>query len=144
MPNQVDGALVRAPCPVPSCPACEPNSGSVLPRLSTKAYSSRGGRHCYAITESNSWANSTHHEEQKAKNRLREPSPLANSNQTLTSLEVRRPTLLKIKNANCMIARGRTETGREITKRAVVVDAERTTPTRPLAGVNGEVCSKRV
>jgi hypothetical protein len=37
MPNQVDGALVRAPCPVPSCPACEPNSGSVLPSLSTKA-----------------------------------------------------------------------------------------------------------
>jgi hypothetical protein len=37
MPNQVDGAFVRAPCPVPSCPACEPNSGSVLPSLSTKA-----------------------------------------------------------------------------------------------------------
>jgi hypothetical protein len=42
MPNQVDGAFVRAPCPVPSCPACEPNSGSVLPSLSTKAYSSLG------------------------------------------------------------------------------------------------------
>ena len=26
-----------APCPVPSCPACEPNSGSVLPSVSTKA-----------------------------------------------------------------------------------------------------------
>ena len=37
MPNQVDGAFVRAPCPVPSCPACEPNSGSVLPSLSSKA-----------------------------------------------------------------------------------------------------------
>jgi hypothetical protein len=37
MPNQVDGALVRAPCPVPSYPACEPNSGSILPSLSTKA-----------------------------------------------------------------------------------------------------------
>ncbi len=49
MPNQVDGALVRAPCPVPSCPACEPNSGSVLPSLSTNAYSSRGGRYRYAI-----------------------------------------------------------------------------------------------
>jgi hypothetical protein len=42
MPNQVDGAFVRAPCPVPSCPACEPNSGSVLPSLSIKAYSSLG------------------------------------------------------------------------------------------------------
>ena len=30
MPNQVDGAFVRAPCPVPSCPAYEPNFGSVL------------------------------------------------------------------------------------------------------------------
>ena len=37
MPNQVDGAIVRAPCPVPSCPACELNSGSVLPSLSSKA-----------------------------------------------------------------------------------------------------------
>jgi hypothetical protein len=54
MPNQVDGAFVRAPCPVPSCPACEPNSGSVLPSLSTKAYSSRAGRHCYAIRCPNS------------------------------------------------------------------------------------------
>ena len=41
MPNQVDGALVRAPCPVPSCPACEPNSGSVLPSL-PKPLESRG------------------------------------------------------------------------------------------------------
>ena len=49
MPNQVDGAFVRAPCPVPSCPACEPNSGSVLPSLSTKATRVEGGRHCYAI-----------------------------------------------------------------------------------------------
>src|ERR1700730_15331822 len=49
MPNQVDDAFVRAPCPVPSCPACEPNSGSVFPSVSTKAHSSRGGRHCYAI-----------------------------------------------------------------------------------------------
>ena len=37
MPNQVDGALLRAPCPVPSCPACEPNSGSVHPNLPAKA-----------------------------------------------------------------------------------------------------------
>src|SRR5271157_4677235 len=43
MPNQVDGALVRTPCPVPSCPACEPNSGSVLPSLSTKATRVEGG-----------------------------------------------------------------------------------------------------
>ncbi len=43
MPHQVDGAFVRAPCPVPSCPACEPNSGSVFPSLSTRAHSSRGG-----------------------------------------------------------------------------------------------------
>src|ERR1035437_6815398 len=49
MPNQVHGAFLHAPCPVPSCPACEPNSGSVLASVSTKAYSSRGGRHCYAI-----------------------------------------------------------------------------------------------
>jgi hypothetical protein len=48
-PHLVDGAVLRAPCPVPSCPACEPNSGSVLSSVSTKAYSSRGGRHCYAI-----------------------------------------------------------------------------------------------
>jgi hypothetical protein len=54
MPHQVDGAFLRAPCPVPSCPACEPNSGSVFPRLSTRAHSSRGGRHCYAIM----WVNS--------------------------------------------------------------------------------------
>lgn len=43
MPIQVNGALLRAPCPVPSCPAREPNSGSVLPSLSSKAYPSRGG-----------------------------------------------------------------------------------------------------
>src|ERR1700721_297917 len=30
-------------CPVSSCPACEPNSGSISPSLSTKAHSSRGG-----------------------------------------------------------------------------------------------------
>jgi hypothetical protein len=42
MPIQVDGAFLRAPCPVPSYPAYEPNSGSVFPSLSTKAYSSRG------------------------------------------------------------------------------------------------------
>ena len=29
--------------------ACEPNSGSVFPSLSTKAHSSRGGRCCHAI-----------------------------------------------------------------------------------------------
>ena len=49
MPIQVDGAFVRAPCPVPSCPACEPNSGSVPPSLSTKATRVERGRHCYAI-----------------------------------------------------------------------------------------------
>src|ERR1700731_4455915 len=49
MPNQVDGAFVCAPCPVPSCPACEPNSDPVFPSVSTRAHSSRGGRHCYAI-----------------------------------------------------------------------------------------------
>jgi hypothetical protein len=49
MPNQVHGAFLHAPCPVPSCPACEPNSGSVLANVSTKAHSSRGDRHCYAI-----------------------------------------------------------------------------------------------
>ena len=43
MPNQVDGAFLHAPCPVPSCPACEPNSGSVLSSVSTKAYSSPRG-----------------------------------------------------------------------------------------------------
>jgi len=37
MPIQVDGALRRAPCPVPSCPACEPNTGSVHPNLPAKA-----------------------------------------------------------------------------------------------------------
>jgi hypothetical protein len=42
MPIQVDGAFLRAPCPVPSYPAYEPNPGSVFPSLSTKAYSSRG------------------------------------------------------------------------------------------------------
>jgi hypothetical protein len=42
-------AFLHAPCPVPSCPACEPNSGSVLSSVSTTAYSSRGGRHGYAI-----------------------------------------------------------------------------------------------
>jgi hypothetical protein len=35
--------LYFAPCPVPSCPAYEPNSGSFLPSLSTKVYSRRGG-----------------------------------------------------------------------------------------------------
>ena len=49
MPNQVDGALVRAPCPVPSCPACEPNSGSVHPNLPAKAARVERGRHCYEI-----------------------------------------------------------------------------------------------
>ena len=49
MPNQVDGALLRAPCPVPSCPACEPNSGSVALNLSAKAARVERGRHCYAI-----------------------------------------------------------------------------------------------
>jgi hypothetical protein len=42
MPNQVDGAFLHAPCPVPSCPACEPNSGSVLSSVSAKSCSSRG------------------------------------------------------------------------------------------------------
>jgi len=37
MPIQVDGALLRAPCPVQSCPACEPNTGSVHPNLPAKA-----------------------------------------------------------------------------------------------------------
>src|SRR5271155_1417187 len=49
MPIQVDDALVRAPCPVPSCPACEPNSGSVHPNLPAKAARVERGRHCYAI-----------------------------------------------------------------------------------------------
>ena len=49
MPIQVDGAFVRAPCPIPSCPACEPNFGSVPPSLSTKATRVERGRHCYAI-----------------------------------------------------------------------------------------------
>jgi hypothetical protein len=51
MPHQVDGAFVRAPCPVPSCPACEPNSGSVFPSLSTRTTRVEEGRHCYAINE---------------------------------------------------------------------------------------------
>ncbi len=42
MPIQVDGAFVRAPCPVPSCPACEPNSGSV-PKPINESDSSRAG-----------------------------------------------------------------------------------------------------
>jgi len=42
MPIQVDGALRRAPCPVPSCPACEPNTGSVHPNLPAKAPESSG------------------------------------------------------------------------------------------------------
>jgi len=42
MPNQVNGAFLRAPCPVPSCPAYQPNSGSALPSVSTKTHSSRG------------------------------------------------------------------------------------------------------
>ena len=42
-------AFYYTPCLIPSCPACEPNSGSVFSSLSTKAHSSRGGRHCYAI-----------------------------------------------------------------------------------------------
>src|SRR5271170_5575754 len=37
MPIQVNGALLRAPCPVQSCPACEPNTGSVHPNLPAKA-----------------------------------------------------------------------------------------------------------
>ncbi len=49
MPNQVDGAFVRAPCPVPSCPACEPNTGSVHPNLPAKAARVEASRHCYAI-----------------------------------------------------------------------------------------------
>ena len=49
MPNQVDGALLRAPCPVPSCPACEPNTGSVHPNLPAKTARVEASRHCYAI-----------------------------------------------------------------------------------------------
>jgi hypothetical protein len=49
MPIQVNGALRRAPCPVQSCPACEPNSGSVHPSLSMNATQVERGRHCYAI-----------------------------------------------------------------------------------------------
>jgi hypothetical protein len=49
MPIQVDGALPRAPCPVPSCPACEPNTGSVHPNLPAKPARVERGRHCYAI-----------------------------------------------------------------------------------------------
>ena len=55
MPNQVDGAFVRAPCPVPSCPTCEPNSGSVLPSLSTKATRVERGRHCYDSASTGGW-----------------------------------------------------------------------------------------
>ena len=65
MPIQVDGAFVRAPSPVPSCPACEPNSGSVPPSLSTKATRVERGRHCYAIMLAPSTAlfgNPTHQE----------------------------------------------------------------------------------
>jgi hypothetical protein len=49
MPIRVDGALPRAPCPVPSCPAFEPKSGSVHPNLPAKAARVERGRHCYAI-----------------------------------------------------------------------------------------------
>ena len=42
MPNQVDGAFVHAPCPVPSCPACEPNFGSVPRAYQPKPPESRG------------------------------------------------------------------------------------------------------
>ena len=49
MPIQVDGAFVRMPSPVPSCPACEPNSGSVPPSLSTRATRAERGRHYYEI-----------------------------------------------------------------------------------------------
>ena len=42
MPIQVDGAFVRAPCPVPSCPACEPNSGSVPRAYQRKRLESSG------------------------------------------------------------------------------------------------------
>ncbi len=49
MPNQVDGAFLRAPCPVPSCPACEPNTDFVHPNLPAKAARVEASRHCYAI-----------------------------------------------------------------------------------------------
>ena len=55
MPNQVDGALLRAPCPVPSCPACEPNTSSVHPNLPAKAARVEASRHRYAIK----WSNGT-------------------------------------------------------------------------------------
>jgi hypothetical protein len=43
MLHQVDDALLRAPCPVPSCPAYEPNSGSFLPKPINKSLmASRG------------------------------------------------------------------------------------------------------
>jgi hypothetical protein len=48
MPNQVDGALVHA-MSGNELSRVRTESGSVLPSLSTNAYSSRGGRHCYAI-----------------------------------------------------------------------------------------------
>ncbi len=44
------------PCPVPSCPAYEPNSHSVLPSLSTKAYSSRGAGIVMQSTEPRDFA----------------------------------------------------------------------------------------
>jgi hypothetical protein len=40
------------PCLVPSGSACEPNSGSIFPSLSTNAHSNRRGRRCYAIKSS--------------------------------------------------------------------------------------------
>src|SRR5271155_2446803 len=49
MPIQVNGALLRAPCPGPSCPACEPNTGSDHPNLPAKAARVEASRHCYAI-----------------------------------------------------------------------------------------------
>jgi hypothetical protein len=49
MPIQVDDAAMRAPCPVPSCPACEPNTGSVHPNLPAKQARVERGRHCYTI-----------------------------------------------------------------------------------------------
>jgi hypothetical protein len=43
MLHQVDDALLRAPCPVPSCPAYEPNSGFFLPKPINKSLiASRG------------------------------------------------------------------------------------------------------
>ena len=42
MPHQVDDAF-RTPCPVPSCPAYEPNAGSFLPKPINKSpIASRG------------------------------------------------------------------------------------------------------